>query len=302
MDKITNVHKINKIRCITSLVSCLILVAIANIALWMNLTNVLNSTWENMGMKTFRMFTTLANTLISAAAMLSIPYQIDGLRRNNYHLPRWIVTILYTGVTGVGITFLTAITIITINQGFYGAMINGTNLMLHTINPLTAILLFTIVNDDHHIKIKTTFIALIPVFIYTIVYFIFVFVVGEENGGWSDHYQTNEIVPWPIAMLLIYVISFGTATLLRVIHNMVHKKRKNLFVIYYQESPEIKADTIEQAIKNLAIQNQKDNYGGEIIIPLRSIKMMLPKYETDKSLKELFKIYIDNNIEDNFKG
>lgn len=293
-----NVHKINKMRCIASLISCIILIIIANIAFWLNLSNALNRDWENVGMRTLRMFTTLSNLIISLAATLSIPYQIEGLRKNNYHLPMWIVIILYTGVTGVALTFVTAITLISGVNGFYEAMIKETNIFLHTINPITAILLFTIVNDDHHLKIKTTFLALSPVFLYTIVYIVFVFIIDEKHGGWSDHYKFNQILPWPITMIIMYSLSFGVATLLRIIHNYVHKKRKQSFIDYYQNSEDIKADTIEEAIKNLAIQNRKDNHGGEIIIPLRSIKMMLPAYKSNKTLKELFKIYIDNNIED----
>lgn len=298
MKYIKNVHKINKIRCIASLVSCIILIIIANIAFWLNLSNALNRDWENVGMRTLRMFTTLSNIFISLAATLSIPYQIEGLRKNNYHLPLWIVIILYTGVTGVALTFVTAITLISGVNGFYDAMIKETNIFLHTINPVTAILLFTIVNDDHHLKLGTTFLALIPVFLYTIVYIVFVFIIDIEHGGWTDHYKFNEFLPWPITMIIMYIISFGVTTILRIIHNRVHKKRKQAFIDYYQNSEDIKADTIEEAIKKLAIQNRKDNHGGEVIIPLRSIKMMLPAYNTDKSLKELFKIYIDNNIEE----
>ena len=297
MKSITNVRKINKKRCIASFVSCIILVTIANIAIWINLSNALNSGYQNMGLKTFKMFTTLSNLILSIGAMLAIPYQIEGLKKTNYHLPRWIVYFLYAGVTGVSVTFVTAITLISISEGFSNSMLKGMNLFLHTINPITALLLFTIVNDDHHLSIKSIFIAFIPEFIYSITYIILVFIIGEANGGWSDHYKFNEFVPWPITLIVMYAMSFGIALLIRIIHNYVHKKRKQAFINYYQNSPDIKADTIEEAIKNLAIQNRKDKISGEVIIPLRSIKMMLPVYQTDKSLKELFKIYIDNNIE-----
>ena len=301
MNKITNVRKINKMRCIASLIFCIIMIILVNVGYAINLSNALGRTFENVGLKTLRMFTTLSNLLLSIACSLSIPYQIEGLRKNNYHLPKWIVIILYTGVTGVAITFVTAITGITIVQGFYSAMIKETNIFLHTINPIIAILIFVLINDDHTLNFKTTFISLIPMFLYTIVYIVFVFAIGEDNGGWSDHYQFNKVFPWPISFTLMYIIGFGSSTGLRLLHNRTHKIRKQSFVNYYQESPDIKSDTIEEAIKKLAIQNRKDNHGGEVIIPLRSIRMMLPKYETDKSMKELFKIYIDNNIEDDFK-
>ena len=298
MKSITNVRKINKMRCITSFISCIILVIIANIAIWINLSNALNSEFENMGLKTFRMFTTLSNLILSVGAILAIPYQIEGLKKNNYHLPRWIVYFLYSGVTGVSVTFVTAISVISISEGFKDAMFNGTNLFMHTINPITAILLFTIVNDDHHLYYKSIIYAFLPEFVYSIIYIIMAFIIGEANGGWTDHYKFNEYIPWPITLIVMYAMTMGIALLIRLIHNHVHKKRKNAFIDYYQNSPDIKADTIEEAIKNLAIQNRKDNVGGEIIIPLRSIRMMLPVYKTDKSLKELFKIYIDNNIEE----
>jgi len=299
MEKITNVRRINMMRCAAGLACSIVMVILVNVAFWLNLSNALARDWPNIGLRTLRMFTTLSNLLVSVAAMLSIPYQIEGFRKNNYHLPRWIVTLLYTGVTGVAITFVTAITAITIAQGFYAAMIKDTNLFLHLINPVISILMFTLINDDHNVKFKTTFVALIPMFIYTVIYIVLVFVLGEDNGGWNDHYQFNKFVAWPIAMIIMYAIGFGSATLLRVLHNKTHARRKRAFVVYFQQSPEVKADTIEEAVAKLAVLNRKDNeQGGEIKIPLRSIRMMLPAYETDKSLKDLLKIYIDNNVSD----
>ena len=298
MEKILDIKKINFRRCLISLISCIIVIILANICYWANLSNALHRNWPNVGLRTLRMFTTISNLLVALAALLSIPYQIDGFRYNNYHLPRWIVYILYTGTVGVGITFMTAITAITIANGFYEAMIKETNLFLHTINPITSIILFTLINDDHHIKFKITFISLIPMFLYSIIYLVFVFIIGPNRGGWTDHYKFNQFIPWPITLIIMFSLSFGVATGLRVLHNLTHKYRKNLFIKFFQESPKIKSDTIEEAVIKLAEMNKEKKLRGEIKIPYRSLRMMKPAYKTDTSMKELIKLYVDHAIDD----
>lgn len=293
MKTIVDLKKLNRIRCIVSLVSSIVMIILVQISYALNLTNALGRDAENVGMRTLRMFTTLSNLLVITAAFLSIPYQIEGLRKNNYHLPIWIVTILYMGTTGVVLTFVTAITAISAFQGFYTAMLAETNLFLHTINPIIAFLLFTLVNDDHTVGFKHSIIAMIPMMLYSVAYLILVFIVGSENGGWTDHYNFDKVLPWPITLVVMYSLCFGVSTLLRFLHNCVHKKRKQMYINYYQNSPDIKSDTIEEALVKLAKINRKDYVKGDIIIPWRSIRMMKPIYNTAKSDSELYKIYIE---------
>ena len=88
-------------------------------------------------------------------------------------------------------------------------------------------------------------------------------------------------------------ISFGISNLIRYLHNVTHKRRKQKYADYYQNSLDIKSDTIEEAIVKLAKINKKDYLGGDIEIPRRSIKMMKPAYEINLTDEELYKIYID---------
>ena len=67
--------------------------------------------------------------------------------------------------------------------------------------PLLSILLFLFVNSDHKIRFGSTFIAVIPVTAYALVYLVMVFVIGEDAGGWRDHYQIRTIadhLPLPV--------------------------------------------------------------------------------------------------------
>lgn len=68
--------------------------------------------YSESGLKTFRMFTTLSNIVAAVSASICIPFQIDGLRRDRYKLPAWIVFVMYIGVVGVFLTFSIAITLI----------------------------------------------------------------------------------------------------------------------------------------------------------------------------------------------
>ena len=140
--KIYNIHKINMTRCVTGITMGIIMVILSIVALILNVANFFQDVSPESGMGTLRMFTTLSNLLVAIAAFLIISYQIDGLRRGEYHLPHWIIDLLYIGVTGVSITFFVAISVISAAQGFDVAMFHKSNLFLHTINPIIAMILF----------------------------------------------------------------------------------------------------------------------------------------------------------------
>ena len=143
---------------------------------------------------------------------------------------------------------------------------------------------------------------MIPIVIYSILYMILAILIGEEHGGWRDHYRFNQInigsfhLPWPIVLILALGLVFGLLTLLRLLHNKVHKKRKANIEKYYQESEEFSYDTIEEAIIKLAQYEKKYDMGGEITVPRRIIKMMEKKYQSGIPLNELCNIYINEYL------
>ena len=266
--------KINRIRCILGLVvSCLIMIFVFGSVVY-NLVQNPSLVKAQVGLQTFRMFTTLSNMVVAFTAVLCIPFEIDGLRNKNYHLPRWIVICLYVGVTCVTLTFIVAITALSIVEGFFTMMIKNTNLYLHTLTPICGILLFIFINSDHKIKFSTSFISLIPVLIYALLYGIMVFAIGVENGGWSDHYKFNVYSRWYIVLPVMIILVFGLSNLIRYLHNIVHNKTKMIIEQYYQNSKDYDYKKIEDAIIALAKQEKQNDKGGELIIPRRIIKIM----------------------------
>ena len=216
---VVNARKINKMRFISGIAICSLVIILTFVVLVLNLIGFYDYENPKSGAHTLRMFTTLSNMAAAVAASMCLPFQIDGLRRDRYNLPSWIVIVMYVGAVGTFLTFFVAITILSIGQGFVKTMFERSNLFMHTINPIFITLLFVLVISDGHIKFRTSFIALIPVVLYSLLYYIMVFVIG----AWRDHYQTNTYMPWPVTLLLIISIAFGVTQLLRVLHNLANK-------------------------------------------------------------------------------
>lgn len=288
--------RINQQRCVVAIVFCSLMVALVFTGVVRNIFMEPDAFVKEVGAKTFRMFTVQSNMLVASMAMLCIPFEIDGLRSHNYHLPRWIVICMYVGVTCVALTFLIAITLLGPIAGYKLMMLQRSNLFLHTLCPIMSLLLLLVVNTDHNIKFKHSFIAIAPVFLYGVIYVIMVFVIGEENGGWRDHYHFAKIMPWYCMFVVMMLLVFGLSNLLRVAHNKMHEKRKAAMVWGYQHSPKYDLPTIDEAIEALAREQKELDRGGDVIVPRRVILMFEDKYHSGRSLEDLCLVYLNEYI------
>ena len=291
---IVNARKFNKMRFISGIVISSLVIAMTFVAISMSLVDYYHSESPEAGVGTFKMFTTISNIIAAFSAAMCLPFQIDGLRRDRYKLPSWIVIVMYVGAVGVFLTFFVAITIISAYQGFVKAMFTNAKLFTHTINPLLITLLFVLVISDTRIKFSFSFIALIPVVIYMIIYLIMVIILKE----WNDHYYTDKFIPWPVSLILIISISFGICQLLRFLHNLTNKHVNKTIERYYKESPDFEFPTIKDAIASLAKIESKFYYkGDDIYIPIDIIKMLSDRYGTESvPLDILYDIYLENYL------
>lgn len=240
--------------------------------------------------------------LMAVSAAMCIPYAVDGIRNNNYHLPRWYVGLMYMGTTSVAITFFIAITILSSAAGFYKIMLWSNNFHLHTLSPLLAIAVFFLINSDHNVKFRKTFLAIGPVAAYGLVYIIMVFLIGEEAGGWRDHYQVSTVTDYvsvPVAYLILLALSFGLATLLRVGHNAIHRKTKADLEKYYQTEEAFSYPDIESAIRALADLSKPRDKGGELTLPRRAMTILEKKYKSGLSMEEMCEVYIREYYSEN---
>ena len=302
--KLPDALRINRNRCILAIVVCSILCFLVFLAVTDQLLRDPDVLIKEVGWKAYHMFTVLSNILMAVAAAMCIPFAVDGMRYRNYHLPRWYVNLMYMGTTGVAITFLIALTVLAPAAGFYRVMLFSNNILFHLTCPILSILLFFFINSDHRIKWQSTFIAIIPVVLYALVYVLMVFIIGEEAGGWRDHYQIYRIaeyLPLPVILLILCLISFGIATVLRLVHNAIHKRRKADMERYYQQAEAFSYPDIETAIGALADLDRPYDMGGELTVPRRIMNIMERKYQSGLSTKEMCIRYIEDYFKDEEK-
>ena len=297
MEKIVrHSQKTHAVQCWLNLLLSIVMIMGVFASIVVNLVSDPNELVQEVGLKTFRMFTDLSNMFVGITSAMTIPFAVDGIRQKNYHLPRWIMNLTLASVTAVSVTFATALLTLAPRAGFVRIMLTSTNLMMHTIVPLTAILSFLFINTYHTIKFKATIFAVIPVTIYAACYFVMAVLIGEENGGWRDHYRFLELMPWYRMLAIVLSLTFGLANLLRFVHNRMHQRDKAATAAYYQNDAGYDMPTIEEAIIKLARENKRHDAGGEVIVPRRIITILEKKYESKKDLSYLCSIYLEEYL------
>ena len=280
----------NRIQCISALISCSIVVICVCIGVTMNLTTIYDQDFDNMGIRTFCMFTVNSNILAAISSFAIIPYAIDGIRKKEYSLPNWVVVFMMTGTTAVALTFLVSLFILSPVKGFV-LIFTGSRFFLHGVCPILNILAFCLFITSHKVKIKETFFSLIPVAVYAILYFVMVVVITEANGGWSDFYGFATRIPFWIPAILILPLTFGIATLIRLWHNYSFvKRRKNeaqIFLDYFE------GKSAEFIITEMGCARAKIQPSGDIIVPASVIRKVMILTDSDLDAAEACKLYLD---------
>ena len=81
----------NRLRCLLAIISCTLLCVIVFLGVCEQLVFNPESDFPEQGWKSYHLFTILSNMLMAVSAAMCIPYAVDGMRNQNYHLPRWYV-------------------------------------------------------------------------------------------------------------------------------------------------------------------------------------------------------------------
>ena len=283
----------NRIQCLLALISCAVVVVCVCIGVTMNLTTLYDEDFDNMGIRTFCMFTVNANILAAVSSFAIIPYAIDGMRKKEYSLPNWVVVFMLAGTTAVALTFLISLCVLAPVKGFV-LIFSGSRFFLHGVCPILNILAFCLFITSHKIRWTESLFALIPVVVYAIVYFVMVVVITEEHGGWDDFYGFATKIPLWISVTLLMPLTFGITTLIRLWHNHSFvNRRKNEAQIFldYFEGKETKEILFEMGKARAKIQPF-----GDVIVPLLVIKKVVFFTESDMSIDEAGRLYLDGYL------
>ena len=94
MKKVNHRKKTHAVNSLLNLILSVMIVGGVFAAIVFNLLADPTEIVQEVGLKTFRMYTVLSNMFVGITAAMSIPFAVDGLRERNYHLPRWIIRFL----------------------------------------------------------------------------------------------------------------------------------------------------------------------------------------------------------------
>ena len=282
--------------CLFTMISAAVVVVCVCIGVTMNLTTIYDENFDHMGLRTFCMFTVNSNILMGASMALVFPYSLDGLRKHNFHLPRWVVDMVYAGVTAVALTFLISLCVLAPVKGFV-LIFTGSRFFLHGLCPILAIVAFCFFISEQRIRFRDTLFALVPVLIYAVLYYVMVVVLGEDRGGWNDFYGFATRLPVWIPMVSIMPLTFLIATVIRIFHNRTFDQRRQEEAAYFSEV--FAHADIREIVAAMARFHRENAKGRDIVVPGRVIAIMVENNEGDCTWEECCGIYLKEYLQSN---
>ena len=154
------------------------------------------------GKLVFRFFTTLSNVLCATACLLT------ALAINAGGIPEWIWMLKYIGTAAVTVTMLTVLFFLapTFGKGALKVLLSGTDLFMHLITPLMALVSFCVF-ERRGMTFCQSLWGMLPVLLYGPVYlYKILFALPEKR--WDDFYGFNKQGKWPIAFALMVLGTF----------------------------------------------------------------------------------------------
>ena len=283
------IQQTNRRKCIITLLFSAAVVICVCVGVVMNLTTIYDENFDHMGIRTFCMFTVNSNILMGIAMFLAIPYAIDGLRRQYFRLPDWLVTALFVTTTALSLTFLISLCVLAPVKGFV-LIFTGSRFFLHGLCPILAIFTFCFVLKDLRLSRKSTLLCLIPVFLYACVYFTLVRLVGENRGGWNDFYGFLTRIPAWISLSAFLPLTYGIAFVLRILHNASRERYRKKARANYLDAYD--KDNLKDVVIHMAAINSLRDTTGNIVIPYNVLRMLLNSDEDESRFEEYCILYM----------
>ncbi len=169
----------------------------------------------------FEWFTIDSNLFMAFAAMMIMPFAIEGIQRKRMTYPKWTQRIHFAGA--INLT-LTQIFVLCFVSWYDPELAFGEeNFILHIICPLLVLISFFMVESPHRLTRLDNLLSLIPFVIYGFLYMVNVVI----TGAWKDHYMLNTFLPFHISAPLVLILAYTVGLVIRVVHNRLLSYREN---------------------------------------------------------------------------
>lgn len=171
------------------------------------------------GWDSLKFFTTDSNILAAIASALVMICDVKILRGKRQNVARAFTLIKYAGVVGLLLTFCTVMFLLV---PLYGAALElgGSSFHMHVAAPVLTFVSFIYFDSHTELRFRDTFIGLLPVVIYGLVYYLQV--VLFKN--WWDFYSFNPDGRWYLTMPIIFTFSYLICLVTRLLRNHMTEK------------------------------------------------------------------------------
>ena len=171
------------------------------------------------GNNRFIYFTNISNLAVGLMALVDVVFLIMSLAKNKDCVPFVFSLIKLVLISMTTLTFFVVLFVIGPING-YPKSYSGRNLFTHLIVPLLSLVSYLFFEEKIRFKWRYSLIALLPFFIYSIVYIINVIVLKS----WPDIYQINKQGLWYLFLLGLLIADFGLGQGLYFLKRFVDKK------------------------------------------------------------------------------
>ena len=261
-------------RSVIALCCCIISLMLAFYALIASVIKTVETLGIN-GFHSFIYFTLISNTLAALSTAFVFPFAVEGVQKKRFTLPRWVAVFHYLATTSVVIVM--AFTFAFISWAAPKSAFGGPNLYLHVFCPALILISFFQMENEHIYTVKDRLIGCVPFFVYIVVYYIEVVLIGEANGGWADIYYICENLPPLLAVPLVLLFGFCVSTLIALLSNRLTRKRKAEMFQYWKED----TDPVEVLIEAYGLGRMTGLSGekNSIQIPFDILEQLAEKYK-----------------------
>ncbi len=181
---------------------------------------------QDTKLSVFKYFTVDSNILVGISSLLLLIYEILFIKKGK-SIPRELFIFKYLGTTSVLLTFLVTTFFLAPFSVFnFLDFYKNSNFFFHFLIPVISGISF-IFFEKNNISFKETFLSIIPMFIYALIYMINVF-THLENGAVSYEYDfywflrggiNTVFIVVPVIFISTYLIGFITWKLNHKINN-----------------------------------------------------------------------------------
>lgn len=177
---------------------------------------------DMVGWGYFKPFTIDSNILMAFAALFMMIFQMREYYDNKLQPSRWLKRFYLMGTVSLALTLLTVVFFLA--PSFIAAgqdvslLFSGDMLFFHLLNPVLAIISTIFLIKGKRFRLRDRFWAILPCFVYSIVYLVHVVFVGD----WEDFYgftfgRQDYLIPF--TMMGMYLVTAVIAGVVTWLHN-----------------------------------------------------------------------------------